>query len=83
MVKFFSMKMKHVPEASDIPSFADAVGGAGREGVEHQLDVVAQVCERGGEGGVQRVGFLEPHGKTNAGFLAECYRTHTIRLPHF
>lgn len=44
MVKFFSMKMKHVPESSDIPSFADAVGGAGREGVEHQLDVVAQVC---------------------------------------
>lgn len=43
MVKFFSMKMKHVPEASDIPSFADAVGGAGREGVEHQLDIVAQV----------------------------------------
>ena len=37
------MKMKHVPEASDIPSFADAVGGMGREGVEHQLDVVAQV----------------------------------------
>ncbi|CBN77739.1 conserved unknown protein [Ectocarpus siliculosus] len=42
VVKFFSMKMKHVPEPSDIPSFADAVGGAGREGVEHHLDVVAQ-----------------------------------------
>lgn len=41
MVKFFSMKMKHVPEASDIPSFADAVG-TGSIGVEHHLDVVAQ-----------------------------------------
>lgn len=41
MVKFFSMKMKHVPEASDIPSFADAVG-TGSSGVEHHLDVVAQ-----------------------------------------
>lgn len=41
MVKFFSIKMKHVPEASDIPSFADAVG-AGSGTVEHQLDVVAQ-----------------------------------------
>eukprot|EP00904_Undaria_pinnatifida_P010092 jgi/Undpi1/6212/HiC_scaffold_20.g08696.m1 len=41
VVKFFSMKMKHVPEASDIPSFADAVG-TGSIGVEHHLDVVAQ-----------------------------------------
>lgn len=41
VVKFFSMKMKHVPEASDIPSFADAVGEGGG-GVEHHLDVVAQ-----------------------------------------
>lgn len=35
------MKMKHVPEASDIPSFADAVGSGGG-GVQHHLDVVAQ-----------------------------------------
>lgn len=41
VVKFFSMKMKHVPEASDIPSFADAVG-TGSSGVQHHLDVVAQ-----------------------------------------
>lgn len=41
VVKFFSMKMKHVPEVSDIPSFADAVG-AGASGVQHHLDVVAQ-----------------------------------------
>lgn len=35
------MKMKHVPEANDIPSFADAIG-TGSSGVEHHLDVVAQ-----------------------------------------
>lgn len=41
IVKFFSMKMKHVPEAQDIPSFSDAVG-ADKSAVEHHLDVVAQ-----------------------------------------
>lgn len=41
VVKFFSIKMKHVPEASDIPSFVDAVG-SGAGAVEHQLDVLAQ-----------------------------------------
>ena len=35
------MKMKHVPETSDIPSFADAVGLDAVE-VRHQLDVVAR-----------------------------------------
>lgn len=34
------MKMKHTPEESDIPSFADAVG-AGESAIEHHLDVVA------------------------------------------
>eukprot|EP00903_Cladosiphon_okamuranus_P008414 g8090.t1 len=60
VVKFFSMKMKHVPEASDIPSFADAVGGAGREGVEHQLDVVAQAS-----------GFSEKEAKDLDAFVAK------------
>ncbi|CAM9430696.1 unnamed protein product [Scytosiphon promiscuus] len=60
VVKFFSMKMKHVPESSDIPSFADAVGGAGRESVEHQLDVVAQAS-----------GFSEKEAKDLDAFVAK------------
>lgn len=75
VVKFFSMKMKHVPEASDIPSFSDAVGGAGREGVEHQLDVVAQVRGQGGEGGVHRVGFLELHCRKKRKSTSSLYAT--------
>lgn len=58
VVKFFSMKMKHVPEASDIPTFADAVG-AGAGGVEHHLDVVAQAS-----------GFSEKEGKDLDAFVA-------------
>lgn len=53
------MKMKHVPEASDIPSFADAVGVGGGGGVEHQLDVVAQAS-----------GFSEKEAKDLDAFVA-------------
>lgn len=52
------MKMKHVPEASDIPSFADAVG-TGSSGVEHHLDVVAQAS-----------GFSEAEAKDLDAFVA-------------
>lgn len=51
--------MKHVPEASDIPSFAEAVGADAGE-VRHQLDVVAQAS-----------GFTEEEANDLDAFVAE------------
>lgn len=51
--------MKHVPEASDIPSFTEAVGADAGE-VRHQLDVVAQAS-----------GFTEEEAKDLDAFVAE------------